>query len=45
MKDYNQNEALPYIQCYDVNNLYGWVMSQNLSVNNFEWRKVTSQIS
>ena len=25
-----------YIQYLDVNNLYGWVMLQNLPVNNFE---------
>ena len=34
-----------YIQYWDLNNLYGWVMSQKLSVNNFEWIKDTSQFS
>ena len=43
MKDYDKNEALSYIQYWDVNNLYGWSMSQKLPVNNFDWIKVTSQ--
>ena len=32
MKDYDKNKELSYIQYWDVNNLYGWVMSQNLLV-------------
>ena len=36
MKDYDKNKELSYIQYWDVNNLYGWVMLQNLLVNNFE---------
>ena len=36
MKDNDKNKELPYLQYWDVNNLYGWAMSQNLSVNNFE---------
>ena len=27
-----------------MNNLYGWAMSQNLAVNNFEWIEDTSQL-
>ena len=36
MKDYNKNKQSPYLQYWDVNNLYDWEMSQKLSVNNFE---------
>ena len=42
VKDYDKNKNLPYIQYWDVNNLYGWAMTQKLPVNNFEWIKVTS---
>ena len=42
MKDNDKNKELPYLQYWDVNNLYGWAMSQNLSVNNFEWIEDTS---
>ena len=45
MKDYDQNKELLYIQFCDVNNLYVWAMSQNLSVNNFEWIKDTSEFN
>ena len=30
---------------WDVNNLYGWAMSQKLSVNNLEWIEETSQFN
>ena len=35
MKDYDKNKESSYIQYWDVNNLYGWAMSQKLPVNNF----------
>ena len=45
MKYYDKNKESPYIQYWDLNNLYGWTMSQKLPVNNFEWIKDTSQIN
>ena len=44
MKKYNKNEESSYIQYLDVNNLYGWAMSQKLPVNDFKWIKNTSKI-
>ena len=43
MEDYDKNKEWLYTQYWDVNNLYGWAMSQKLLVNNFEWIKDTSQ--
>ena len=45
MNDYHKDKELPYIQYWDVNNLYGWAMSKKLPVNNFEWIKDTFQFS
>ena len=45
MKDYDKNKESSYIQYWDVNNLYGWAMSQKLPVNNSEWVKDTSQFN
>ena len=45
MKDYDKNKESSHIQYWDVNNLYGWAMSQKLPVNNFEWIKATSQFN
>ena len=44
-KDYDKNKELSYIQYWYVNNLYGWAMSQKLPVDNFEWKKDTSQFN
>ena len=44
IKDYNKNKESSYIQYLDVNNLYGWAMSQKLPVNGFKWIKNTSKI-
>ena len=38
MKSYDKNKE-SYIQYLDVNNLYGWAMSQKLPVDGFKWKK------
>ena len=45
MNNYDKNEESSYIQYLDANNLYGWAMSQKLSVNNFKWVEDTSKIN
>ena len=45
MKDYDKAKETSYLRYWDVNNLYGWTMSQKLPVNNFEWIKDTSQFN
>ena len=39
MKHYNKNKESSYILYLDINNLYGWAMSQKLAVDGFEWEK------
>ena len=36
--EYNPNKENKYLIYLDVNNLYGWVMSQELPVGNFKWK-------
>ena len=45
MKDYDKNKELSYLKYWDVNNLYGWAMSQKLPANNFRWIEDTSHIN
>ena len=45
MKNYDKNKELSYLKYWDVNNLYGWAMSQKLPVNKFEWIEETSQFN
>ena len=37
MKNYDKNKESSDLQYRDVNNLYGWTISQKFPVNNFEW--------
>ena len=37
IKDYDKKKENTYITYWDVNNLYGWAMSQYLPYDNFEW--------
>ena len=43
MKDYDENKESLYLKYWDINNLYGWAMSQKLPVNGFKWVENTSQ--
>ena len=45
MKNYDKSKESSYIQYLDANNLYGWAMSQKLSVSDFKWIKDTSKIN
>ena len=44
-KDHDKNKEMSYLQCWDVNSLYGRAMLQNLPVNKFEWIEDTSQFN
>ena len=37
MKHYDKNKESSYLQYWYANNLYGWAMSQKLSVNDLKW--------
>ena len=43
MKDYDKNKESSYLNYWDVNNWFGWAMSQKFPVNNFEWIEEASQ--
>ena len=43
MKNYDKNIESSYLMYLDPNYLYGWVMSQRLSVNSFDWMEQSSE--
>ena len=43
IKYFDKNREPSYLQYWDVNSLYDWLMSQKLPVNNSEWIQDTSQ--
>ena len=45
MKDYDKNKESLYLKFWDVNDLYGWEMSQKLPVSNFKWIEDTSHFN
>ena len=45
MKVYDKNKESSYFQLWDVNNSYGWAMSERLPVDNFECIKDNSQFN
>ena len=36
-----KNKEFSFLKYWDVNNLYGWALQQNFSVDNFEWTEDT----
>ena len=43
MKDYGENKKSSYFKYQDLNNLYGWAMSQKLPICSYKWVKNISQ--
>ena len=45
MKSYDKKKESSYLKYCDVNNLYGWEMSQKLLLDGFKWFEETSQFN
>ena len=45
MNNYDKNKESSYVQYWNVNNLYGWAISQKIPVNNFEQIENTFQFN
>ena len=45
MKNYDKDITSSYLTYLDVNNLYGWAMSQKSLVNGFKWVEKLSRFN
>ena len=45
IKNYGKNILSLYLEYLDASGLYGWIMSQKLSVNGFKWIKKLSKFN
>ena len=45
IKNYDKTKESSYLKYLDVNNLFGWAMSQKLPINTFEWIEQTTQFN
>ena len=45
IKNYDKTKESSYLKYLDVNNLFGWAMSQKLPINTFEWIEETTQFN